>query len=479
FGLTTQNFSNDQLGASNIFLSNPASLSQLTLNNNPMSVLRLISFYGRAQYNYDEKYLFQASLRDDGSSAFGVNNRWGLFPSVSGAWRIIKEDFMQNLPVISDLKLRIGYGVSGNSLGFNAFSALLLYGTPQGGNKYLNSNGTISNAIGISQNPNPDLKWENTATTNIGLDFGLLKNRITGSLDYYIKKTSDLIYSQYAVSTTQYGYPFITANVGSIKNTGIELSLNALVIKTADFSWNSSPNISHNKNVVESLSNQIYTINYVQTAQLGGKGQSGIYSQIIQPGSALGTFDLWQYAGKNASGVSTYYNAAGKIVDTQPLSTDAQLSGDAQPKLIYGWSNSFTYKKWDFNFLIRGVYGNKILNATAAGLNDPADAKVQNIPRSTVGESFNDVNDYLISSRYLESGSYLRLDNATLGYTIKPKVKNIKSIRLYASGSNIFVITKYTGIDPEISMGGITPGIDNNNFYPKTRTLSFGLNASF
>ena len=479
FGLTTQNFSNDNLNGTNLFLSNPTALSQLIINNNPVSTLRLISFYGRAQYSFDDKYLFQGSLRDDGSSAFGRNNHWGLFPSVSGAWRIIKEDFMQNAPLFSDLKLRAGYGVSGNSLGFNAFSAITLYGTPPTGSKYLSSTGTISNAIGYTQNENPNLKWESTSTVNIGLDFGLLKNRITGSLDYYIKQTSDLIYGSYPVSTTQYPLPTITANAGKVKNTGIELSLNALVVKTKDFSWNSSPNISHNKNVVVSLSDALYHLDYIQTALLGGKGQSGIYSQIIQPGEALGTYNLWQYAGKNAAGVSTYYNAAGKIIATQPLSTDAKPSGNAQPKFIYGWSNSFNYKKWDFNFLVRGVYGNKILNATAATLNAPGDSKLQNIPRTTLGESFNDTNDYLLSTRYLESGSYLRLDNATLGYTIKPKVKNIKSIRLYASGNNIFVITKYTGIDPEVNMGGITPGIDNNNFYPKTRTISVGVNASF
>lgn len=478
FGVTTQNFSNDALSYNNIFLGNPATLSQLTLNNNPISTLRLISFYGRAQYSFDEKYLFQASLRDDGSSAFGKNNRWGLFPSASVGWRIIKEDFMQNISVISDLKLRGGYGVSGNSLGFNAFSALLVYGTPSTGSKYLN-NGVISNAIGPIQNDNPNLKWESTATTNIGLDFGLLKNRITGSIDYYIKKTSDLIYSNYAVSTTQYFLPTITANVGKIKNSGIELSLNALVVKTADFSWNSAPNIAHNKNVVETLSDDIYKIDYFRTAQLGGKGQSGNYSEIVQQGQALGTFWLYNYAGKNAAGVSTYTNAAGQTIATQPLTTDQKIAGNAQPKYIYGWNNSFNYKKWDFNFLIRGVYGNKILNATAAGLNNPADSKLQNIPQSTLGESFNDVNAYLISDRYLESGSYLRLDNATLGYSIKPKTKNIKAIRLYLTGTNLFVITKYTGIDPEINMGGLTPGIDNNNFYPKTRTLSFGVNASF
>jgi len=478
FGITTQTFSNDNLGYNNLFLSNPTLLSQIVFDNNPISTLRLISFYGRAQYSYNDKYLFNASLRNDGSSAFGRNNRWGYFPAVSGAWRIIAEDFMKSMPVFSDLKLRVGYGVSGNSLGFDAFTAILTYGPLSGSNKFLN-NGSISNAIGPAKNENPNLKWESTATTNIGLDFGLFNNRITGALDYYVKKTSDLIYNRYDVSTTQFFLPTITANAGKIKNSGIELSLSAMVVKSADFSWRTSPNISHNNNVIESLSDEFYKISVIQTAQVGGKGQSGNYSQVIQPGAALGTFNLWNYAGKNAAGVSTYINANGETIATQPLTTDAKLAGDAQPKLIYGWNNSFNYKRWDLNFLVRGVLGNKILNATKAGLNNPADAKLQNIPKFTVDESFNDINAYLISDRFLESGSYLRLDNATLGYTIKPKKETIKAIRLYFTANNLFVITKYTGIDPEINIGGLTPGIDNNNFYPKTRTLSFGVNASF
>lgn len=478
FGVTTQNFSNDNLSYNNLFLSNPNLLSQIAFNDAPISTLRLISYYGRVQYNYNEKYLFQASLRNDGSSAFGRNNRWGLFPAVSGGWRIIAEDFMQSLPAFSDLKLRAGYGVSGNSLGFDAFSSLLIYGTLPGSNKFLN-NGDISNAIGPVRNENPNLKWESTSTANIGLDFGLFQNRITGSADFYIKQTSDLIYDRYEVSTTQFFLPTITANVGKIKNTGVEFALNGVIVDSDNFRWTSSPNIAHNKNVVQTLSDDFYKIDFIQTAQTGGKGQSGNYSQIIRPGYPLGTFSLWNYAGKNADGVSTYTNAEGEIIATQPLTTDAKIAGDAQPKLIYGWGNSFNYKNWDLNFLVRGVLGNKILNATKASLNNPADAKLQNIPRFTLGESFNDINAYLISDRFLESGSYLRLDNATLGYTIKPKTNSVKAIRLYVTANNLFVITKYSGIDPEINIGGLTPGIDNNNYYPKTRTLSFGVNASF
>ncbi|MDN3548562.1 SusC/RagA family TonB-linked outer membrane protein [Mucilaginibacter aquaedulcis] len=487
FGVQTQGFSNDALTYNYLAFSNPTQLSQIIFNpayningTTPatyISTLRLISFYTRAQYQFADKYLLQASIREDGSSAFGLNNRHGYFPAASAGWKIISEDFMKSVPVISDLKLRAGYGVSGNSLGFDAFTAQLIYGVPPGGGKFL-SNGNVINPIGPVRNDNPDLKWESTATTNIGLDFGIFNNRITGSVDYYIKKTSDLI-TTLQVSTTQYFYQYLTANVGKMKNSGVEVILNAIPVKTGDFTWRTSLNFSHNKNMVQSLSQGGLALPYIQTAQLGGKGQSGNYSQIIQPGYALGTFDLWHYLGKNGNGVSTYEKADGSTTAAQPLTTDQFIKYDAQPKLIYGWSNSFFYKNFDLNFLVRGVYGNKILNATLASLNNPADSKLQNIPRYTLGESFKDINAYLISDRFLESGSYLRLDNATIGYTIKPHIQAIKSLRFYASGNNIFIITKYRGVDPEIDMGGLTPGIDNRNFYPKTRTFSLGLNASF
>lgn len=478
FGVQSQRFSNDNLTYNNLFLSNPSSTSQIAFDNNPISTLRLISYYGRIQYQYNNKYLLQASLRNDGSSAFGKNNRWGYFPAVSAGWRIIGEKFMDRARAISDLKLRAGYGVSGNSLGFDAFSALLVYGTPQGNNKFL-YNGNITNAIGPVRSDNPNLKWESTSTVNIGLDFGLLKDRISGSVDYYIKKTSDLIYDQYPVSTTQYFLPIYTANVGKIKNSGVEFALNTVPFRSKIFTWNSSVNIAHNKNVVETLSNDQFTLPSIPTAQVGGKGQSGNYSQVVQPGYPLGTYYLWHYMGKDQTGISTYQKADGSVIATQPLTTDARLTGSAQPKLVYGWNNSFSYKNFNVNFLLRGVTGNNILNVTLASLNNPTDSKIQNIPRFTLGESFKDINGYLVSDRFLESGSYLRLDNATIGYTIKPDITAVKSIRLYLTGNNIFVLTKYRGIDPEINIGGLTPGIDNNNFYPKTRTFIFGLNASF
>lgn len=478
FGVQTQNFSDDALTYNNLSLSNPSQLSQIVFDNNPIQTLRFISFYGRVQYTFNDKYLLQASLRDDGSSAFGVNKRWGLFPAVSAGWRITDEEFMKEAPAISDLKLRVGYGVSGNSLGFSVFAPLVVYGTPGTGSKFL-YNGNITNAIGPIQNENPNLQWESTATTNIGIDFGLFKNQITGSFDYYDKRTSALIYSQYPVSLTQYAYPTITANAGNIKNSGVELVLTATPVRTSAFSWRTSFNLAHNTNVVQSLSKDIYNLPSFYTAQLGGKGQSGNYSQIVQPGQPIGTFYLWHYMGKNGTGISTYQNAAGATIATQPLTTDQRVAGNAQPKMIYGWNNTFTYKGFDLNFLVRAVTGNQILNATLANLNNPTDSKLQNIPTFTLGESFKDVNAYLISDRFLESGSYLRLDNATLGYTFKTKSTAFKSIRAYVSGTNLFIITKYKGVDPEVSLSGLTPGIDNNNFYPRTRTFLLGVNASF
>jgi TonB-linked SusC/RagA family outer membrane protein len=477
FGVSTQNFIDDALTYNNISLSNPSSLSQVSLQSNPFSATKLISFYGRAQYNYEGKYLFQASLRNDGSSVFGTNNQWGYFPSVSAGWNISDEQFMKTVPVIDYLKLRAGYGVSGNSAGINAFSAIVVYG-PAG--KFL-YNGNITNSVSPTKNDNPNLKWESTATVNVGLDFGILKDRITGTVEYYTKNTSDLLFGNYSVSTTQYFVGSIAANVGKVNNKGIELTLNFIPIKNIGdgFTWKSSLNFAHNRNEVVSLSNSVFQTPFISTGGIGGKGTSGLNAQRILPGYPLGQFYLWHYEGKNAAGVSTYENAAGNTIATQPLSTDAMLSGNAQPNLIYGWSNNFYYKNFDLNFVVRGTLGNKIFDNTLAALNDPKDANVQNIPTFTLGESYNDINAYLPSDRFLENGSYLRLDNATLGYTIKPHVQAIKAIRVYVSGNNLFLITKYRGIDPEVNIGGQTPGIDNNNYYPKTRSFLFGVSATF
>ncbi len=475
FGVSTQGYTNDLLTFYNLYVSNPNTVGNINFDNAAISTLRLISYYGRVNYSYNEKYLLQASLRNDGSSAFGTNNRWGYFPAVSAGWRISKEPFMSKIGFLNELKLRAGYGVSGNSLGFNAFTSILRYGSV--GRYY--SNGQLLTSLGVVQNENPDLKWESTAMTNIGLDFAVLKNRLSGSIDFYIKKTSDLIWD-YPVSTTQYFVNTLTANVGEVKNTGIELTLTAVPVQARKFNWTTSLNVSHNKNEVVSLSNSKFNaLSSIPTAYLGGKGQSGNWSQVVMEGQPLGTFSLWHYMGKNDQGTSTFQKADGSVVASQPLTSDYIIAGNAQPKLSFGWNNNFTYGAFDLSFFLRGVLGNKILNNTLAQLNNPADSKTLNIPRFTLDEAFTDNVAYLTSDRFLESGSYVRLDNATIGYTVPLKTKAISRLRMYVAGTNLFTITKYRGIDPEINIGGLTPGIDAKNFYPKTRALIIGAGITF
>ena len=472
FQTTNQGFVNDELGYNNPGLGDPPAGVVVDYGDMRIQTQRIISFYGRVNYAYNSRYLLQASVRRDGSSAFGKNNQWGYFPAGSVGWLIHKEKFMEQLPAIQELKLRVSYGISGNSQGFDAFTSTLLYGSAQ----RFYYNGAYINAIGPFQNANPDLKWERTAMFNLGVDFGLFNGLISGSVDIYDKRTSDLIWT-YPVSTTQYFVNQLTANAGEVSNKGIEVLLNAAPINNNNFTWRTSLNFSHNKSNLESLSNDNFELPLIYTAELGGKGQSGNSSQIVKEGYPIGTFYTWRYAGKNENGVTQIYDKDGNPT-TAPSSSDFAYTGSAQPKLIYGWSNSFKYKDFDFNFFLRGVYGNKILNATLADMNSPGEATFTNIPVFTLGESPVDNNAYYLSDRFIESGSYLRLDNATLGYTFQLKKKN-SSLRLYTTANNLFVITDYRGIDPEVNMGGLTPGIDNGNYYPKTRSFILGLNVTF
>ena len=472
FQTSNQNFVSDATKGNNLGFGSPLSGYIPNYGTTRISTLRFISFYGRVNYAYKDKYLLQASLRQDGSSAFGKNNRWALFPAFSGAWKISSESFMQDINWLNELKLRVGYGVSGNSLGFDPLIAILRYDLS--GKFYYN--GQILSSIAPVQNDNPDLKWESTGMFNVGIDMAVLKNKLSVSLDFYSKQTNDLIYSYNVPSTSV--VPTMLANVGKMKNSGFELQVNATPVSTRDFTWTTSANLAHNKNEIVSLSNDIFKVDYIETADLGGRGQSGNYSQRLLEGMPLGTYYTMKYGGKDKDGLSQFIKPDGSFTREYNSSYLVQ-TGNAQPDLLYGWSNTFTYKQFDVNFFVRGVYGNQILNATLANLNVPYGSTATNLPVFSLGESANDDRAYLLSDRYIENGSYLRLDNATLGYTVPLKSTYIKNIRLYASVNNVFVITKYRGIDPEINMGGLTPGIDNNNFYPKTRSFLLGLNASF
>lgn len=484
FGLKVYNFYNDNLTYHNLGVANNISINDVISNN--LSTLRMISFYGRVNYSYKSKYLLQATVRRDGSSAFGVNNRWGTFPSVSAAWRITEEEFMKNQSVFDDLKLRIGYGVSGNSLGFDAFYSRPIYGST-GWFTYVDANGTSSQyrILGATRNSNPDLKWETTGMFNIGVDFGFLNNRLTGTIEYYDKRTSDLIFD-YAVSTNRYPYGWMTANVGDISNKGVEITINAIPVKTHNFTWSTTLNLSHNKNVVEKLSNDMYSVEYSDRANPDVGGYTSTQVQRIMEGAPLGQFYLYEWAGYDENGGSIFndYDADGNLIGTTdaPTDEDRRPHGSAQPKLTYGWNNDFTWKNWTLTAFFQGVAGNKIFNATRCYYNNVSlISNGKNVLAEVAeGQNAHDSRAQAPSDRYLENGSYLRLSTLTLGYNFGKLGNWINNLRLYATCNNVFTITGYKGVDPEISLGGLEPGMDwRNTTYPRTRTFMVGVNVNF
>jgi TonB-dependent starch-binding outer membrane protein SusC len=474
---SSTNFPADNLGYSNLVLGNPYGIPSYRINlgaDLTYGQVRLISDFARVNYSYKDKYLVQGSLRRDGSSVFGENNQWGYFPAGSVAWRITQEDFMDKQDIFSDLKLRASYGVTGNSGGIGAYTAKLVYGIT--GTYY--NNGVQDNAYGPIQGSNPDLKWERTATTNVGLDFTVLKGKLTGSIDWYKKETTDMLFN-YAVPASLVPGGRIWANGGSIENTGIELMLTATPVHTSSFNWNTTLNLAHNKNLVTSLKGPFSNGDSIRYSDPEGPGQTGATLQLLKVGKPIGQYFSLKYAGKDQNGVSQFYKKDGTLTTAPVIGTDYHYVGDAQPGLLMGWVNNFTYKNFDLNIFFRGVFGLKLYNATRADLSYISAAANKNILVSAKDDKLSDTRNSYYSTRYIETGDYIRLDNATLGYNFKNPVKNINSIRLYVTANNLFTITDYTGIDPEINQGGVSPGIDYNNFYPKTRTILLGVNVSF
>ncbi len=473
---SSTNFPTDFIGYNNLSLGNPYAISNYRIQLAGGSAeKRLISDFARVNYNYKDKYLLQGSIRRDGSSVFGENYQWGYFPSVGVAWRIGNENFMQNQTTVSDLKLRASYGVTGNSEGIGPFNAKLVYGIT--GTYY--NNGVQDNSYGPIQGSNPDLRWERTSTANIGLDFSLFKGALSGSLDVYQKDTKDMLF-RYAVSPALVPGGAIWANGGSISNKGIELVLNATPVRTrGGFVWNTTVNLASNKNEITSLKNPYGNGDSIQYVNPRGSGQTGATLQILKVGKPIGQFFSFDYQGKNSSGLSTFLKKD-KTITTAPLNgTDYFYVGDAQPSLLVGWNNSFSYGNFDFNFFFRGVFGSQIFNVTRANLSYTPNAATNNLHTMvTSDDKVSDARNSFYSTRYIESGNYVRLDNATLGYNWKTNSKYVKRMRFYITTENLMTITNYTGIDPEINQGGVAPGVDNNNFYPKTTVFIFGINVS-
>lgn len=487
FGARGYNFYNDDLWWNNIGMANSWDADPVWANTE--SIVRMISFYGRVNYSYDSKYMLQAALRRDGSSTFGANNRWATFPSVSAAWRITGEEFMKNQNVLNDLKFHIGWGQSGNAQGFDIYTSRFYY---QGGSRFIYTDSETGQessykSLNAARNVNNDLKWETTSMLNLGFDFSFLKGRLNGTIEYYDKTTKDMIWS-YPVSTSYYPVGTMIANVGKMTNRGIELSINAVPIQTKDLTWNTSLNFSHNKNKVVSLSNDKYNAGVLNEYNPSLPGASTAHIQRIIEGEPIGTFYMWEWAGYDDNGVSTFYvrdeetgERTGEVTNT-PQEKDRTIVGNAQPKLTMGWNNTLNYKNWDFNAFFTGVFGQKIFNEPRAFFSNIASvAEGKNVMKSVITEQrATDNLASMPSDRYLENGSYLKLATMTLGYTFKDLAGWLRSIRVYASCNNVFTITSYKGRDPEICLDGLTPGCDSrDDHYPRTRQFLVGATINF
>ncbi|NOY48244.1 MAG: SusC/RagA family TonB-linked outer membrane protein [Chlorobi bacterium] len=422
----------------------------------------LQSFFGRVNYTIADKYLFTATLRADGSSKFGGNNQYGYFPSAAFAWKISEEDFIGDN--VSTLKLRVGYGITGNQdgVGYGNFirrERFGGFGIDNGGN--INPPGT--NTVSFA---NPDLKWEQTDQINVGLDFGFNDDRLNGSLDYYHKDTKDFLLQTTAAQPSP--QPFFFTNIdANIINQGVEFALNYDLIQGEKANWNVGFNIAYNDNMVKNFDGQI------PFGQIFGQGLSGAFAQLLAGGQPLFSYYLRDFQG---------YSAAG-----QQIGDDQKFVGkSALPKVNLGISSSFNYKNWDGAVSLTGQYGHYIYNNTAnAFFTAGSLANGRNVTRDvlTSGEAGNNAPD--VSTRFLEKGDFLRLQNLTIGYNFNlSESSSLKSFRLSVTGQNLFVITSYSGLDPEVntSNNGLNNipslGIDYTSF-PTPRTITFGLNASF
>ena len=440
---------------------------------------KLISFFGRVNYTFSDKYMFTATLRRDGSSRFGANHKWGLFPSASVAWRISEEAFMAGSSSwLDDLKFRFGYGITGNQDGIGEYRSLSLMGTG-GGAYYDQVTDSWKQSYGIAQNPNPDLKWETTAQTNIGIDASLF-NRLNVTIDAYIKKTSDLLYT-YNVPQPPYLFDEMLANVGDLSNKGIELTLGANIINSGDFTWNANLVLAHNKQEVEKLSNELYQTEAVSSGSLHGlTGMTGVFTQILKEGYAVGTFWGPKFLGFDEDGKFILAkDGEGNVIN--------EYLGSAQPKLTMGFAMDFTYRGFDLNVAANGMFGQSILNAQAMNISYPGRLPAYNVLDSWVGKDISE--GPVFSDYWIEKGDFLRLQSATLGYNLPVKNVWFTKIRVYATGENLFTITNYEGLDPEVNISGLkSPGIDksvgsaangDNYYYPRARTFTLGVNLSF
>jgi TonB-dependent starch-binding outer membrane protein SusC len=443
----------------------------------------LIGFFGRGTYSYMDKYLLMASLRYEGASQlWGTDNEWGLFPSVSLGWRITQESFMKNQQIFDDLKLRVGYGVTGSQPS-DAFLgvAMLKY------DKYAYVNGEWVQTIVPASNANPDLKWEEKKETNIGFDFVSLDGRLSGSVDLYNRKVDGLIYD-YTVPTPPNLYGTTTANGGVMENRGIEILLSGVPVRTKSFEWNTNVTFSTNGNKLKSLdgSNFKTDYDYFDTGWLAEPVKTT--SHRVQVGEKIGNFWGFKVVDIDTDGKWIYEDQNGERVGYDDFSRapeEKKVIGNGIPSVYAGWNNSFRYKNFDLSVTMRGAFGYQIINEARMYYENSKNSRMENRLKSVNDLIFgkatlNTEIDPEFNNYYVEDGDYWKIDNITFGYTLPEKIgKYIKSVRVYGSVQNAFTITGYKGVDPEVSTSGLNPGYDSRDQYPSIRTFTFGVGVKF
>jgi TonB-linked SusC/RagA family outer membrane protein len=440
----------------------------------------LISYLGRINYSYKNKYFLDLTARADGSSKFGVNNKWGFFPAVAAAWNIKREDFMADVNAVSNLRLRASVGKTGNQAAVDPYQSLA---TVAAGNDYIFNN-VLNKAILPTGVPNPDLRWESSVQSDLGVEADFFDNRLNFVADLYIKKTTDLIYKKALPLSS--GYDVVTGNFASVENKGIELSLGGDIIRSRDLKWNVSANISFNRNKLLRLADDstkeavINNFNILRVGEPLGLFKTYVYDGIMQTGE---TVIPGQPVNNPRPGTQKVKDVNG---DGKITADDRIITGNANPKFIYGFSTSLKYKAFDFSLFFSGSYGGKIFNLARWSLENPvggrnvlaglADRWSTSNPGGQYQTSIGSSGGRLpLSDRFLEDGSFLRCKNLSVGYTFKPK--GIQNMRAYISANNLFTITKYTGFDPEVGSFGNSNtqfGVDNI-VYPMQRSFLFGL----
>jgi iron complex outermembrane receptor protein len=428
----------------------------------------LVSFLGRLNYNFKEKYLLTLSYRRDGSSVFGANHKWGDFPAIGAAWKIDQEEFMQDLDLFTQLKLRAGYGVTGNQQGLypqNSLSLVSAAGiTYFGGSEITNFN--------ITQNPNKDLRWETKKQTNLGIDFGMWENRFSGSFDAFTATTDNLLFN-YTVPQPPFPFGSIAANVGSIRNRGLELTLSYDIIRNEDMTLRLGGNGSLLDNEVLNLSGSINGVplntNYVPWGP----------SAFLIEGEPIGSFNILQHNGLDDNNAEVVVDQNGDgMIDQGVRSPDRVMKGSALPTYNFAFNPSFRYKDFDIAMVWRGSGGNKIYNGIRSNL-----SYLENLGKSNVLESAIPLGIYTSqygSDLWLEDGDFIRLENVTAGYNFKfDTFKYVESVRLSLTGNNLLLITDYSGIDPELNLSGGNGFGGDNGIYPRTSSVAIGLNVKF